>query len=102
MEALSYLASLAANRSGGDYLKLGLDVAGYRSKRESDLAALARRIGARVLKNGRSQELEPNEPPTSVESSTVPSVRWKGYTAKAVEKENDRRVIIYPRQSCSP
>ena len=41
MESLSYLASLVANRLEGDYIKLGLDVAGYRDKRESDLTALA-------------------------------------------------------------
>ena len=33
MESLSYLASLVANRLEGDYIKLGLDVAGYRDKR---------------------------------------------------------------------
>ena len=33
MESLSYLASLLANRLEGDYIKLGLDVAGYRDKR---------------------------------------------------------------------
>ena len=44
MESLSYLASLVANRLEGDYIKLGLDVAGYRDKRESDLTALAQRI----------------------------------------------------------
>ena len=43
MESLSYLASLVANRLEGDYIKLGLDVAGYRDKRESDLTALAQR-----------------------------------------------------------
>jgi len=35
MESLSYLASLVANRLEGDYIKLGLDVAGYRDKREN-------------------------------------------------------------------
>ena len=30
----------------------GLDVAGYRDKRESDLTALAQRIGAKVRKTG--------------------------------------------------
>ena len=45
MESLSYLASLVANRLEGDYIKLGLDVAGYRDKRESDLTALAQRWG---------------------------------------------------------
>ncbi len=34
MESPSYLASLVANRLEGDYIKLGLDVAGYRDKRE--------------------------------------------------------------------
>ena len=43
MESLSYLASLVANRLEGDYIKLGLDVAGYRDKRESDLTALVPR-----------------------------------------------------------
>ena len=54
MESLSYLASLVANRLEGDYIKLGLDVAGYRDKRESDLTVLAQRIGAKVRKTGRS------------------------------------------------
>ena len=62
MESLSYLASLVANRQKGDYLKLGLDVAGYRNKRESDLEALARRIGAKVAKTGRPFAMEPMNP----------------------------------------
>ena len=95
MEALSYLASLAANRSGGDYLKLGLDVAGYRSKRESDLAALARRIGARVLKNGRSQELEPMNP---YERRIIHSAisEMEGVHSESRGEGSDRRVVIYP------
>ena len=59
MESLSYLASLVANRLEGDYIKLGLDVAGYRDKRESDLTALAQRIGAKVRKTGRSLPWSP-------------------------------------------
>lgn len=62
MESLSYLVSLAANRAGGDYEKFGLDVAGYRSKREKDLTALAKRIGAKVQKTGRSHMFEPMNP----------------------------------------
>ena len=68
MESLSYLASLVANRLEGDYIKLGLDVAGYRDKRESDLTALAQRIGAKVRKTGRSFAMEPMNP-TSAASS---------------------------------
>lgn len=95
MEALSYLAGLVANRSGGDYLKLGLDVAGYRSKRESDLAALARRIAARALKTGRSQELEPMNPyERRIIHSAVSSV--EGVHSESRGEGADRRVVIYP------
>ena len=36
MESLSYLASLVVNRMEGPYVKLGLDVGGYRDKREDE------------------------------------------------------------------
>ena len=44
MESLSYLTSLVINRMEGPYIKLGLDVGGYRNKREDDLGALAKRL----------------------------------------------------------
>ena len=50
MESLSYLASLVINRMEGPYVKLGLDVGGYRNKREDDLSALAKRIADRVIR----------------------------------------------------
>ena len=62
MEAMSYLCSLVANRAGGEYEKMSLDVNGYRSKREQNLIALAKRIGAKVARTGRSQMLEPMNP----------------------------------------
>ena len=62
MESLSYLASLVANRLPGEYIKLGLDVAGYRGKREKDLEALARRMGAKVARTGRSWAMDPMNP----------------------------------------
>lgn len=52
MESLSYLASLVVNRMEGPYIKLGLDVGGYRNKREDDLSALAKRIADRVIRTG--------------------------------------------------
>src|SRR5699024_11602158 len=62
MESLSYLASLVANRMEGDYIKLGLDVAGYRGKRENDLTALAQKIGQKVRRSGRCFSMEPMKP----------------------------------------
>ena len=62
MESLSYLASLVVNRMEGSYVKLGLDVGGYRNKREDDLSALSKRIADRVIRTGCYYEMEPMNP----------------------------------------
>jgi len=94
MESLSYLASLVANRLEGDYIKLGLDVAGYRDKRESDLTALAQRIGAKVRKTGRSFAMEPMNP---YERRIIHSAIGKMEDVRSESKGEgrDRRVVIY-------
>lgn len=94
MESLSYLASLVANRLEGDYIKLGLDVAGYRDKRESDLTALAQRIGAKVRRTGRSFAMEPMNP---YERRIIHSAigKMEGVCSESKGEGRDRRVVIY-------
>ncbi len=94
MESLSYLASLVANRMEGDYMKLGLDVAGYRGKREQDLTALAQRIGAKVRKTGRSFAMEPMNP---YERRIIHSAigKMEGVRSESKGEGRDRRVVIY-------
>ena len=94
MESLSYLASLVANRLEGDYIKLGRDVAGYRDKRESDLTALAQRIGAKVRKTGRSFAMEPMNP---YERRIIHSAigKMEGVRSESKGEGRDRRVVIY-------
>ena len=94
MESLSYLASLVANRLEGDYIKLGLDVAGYRDKRESDLTVLAQRIGAKVRKTGRSFAMEPMNP---YERRIIHSAisKMEGVRSESKGEGRDRRVVIY-------
>ncbi len=94
MESLSYLASLVANRLEGEYIKLGLDVAGYRGKRESDLTALAQRIGAKVRKTGRSFAMEPMNP---YERRIIHSAigKMEGVRSESKGEGRDRRVVIY-------
>ena len=93
MEALGYLTSLAGNRLEGDYEKIGLDVAGYRSKREKDLAALARRVGARVQKTGRSHMFEPMNP---YERRIIHSAisEMEDLTSESTGEGADRRVVV--------
>ena len=94
MESLSYLASLVANRLEGDYIKLGLDVAGYRDKRESDLTALAQRIGTKVRRTGRSFAMEPTNP---YERRIIHSAigKMEGVRSESKGEGRDRRVVIY-------
>lgn len=94
MESLSYLASLVANRLEGDYIKLGLDVSGYRGKREQDLTVLAQRIGNKVRKTGRSFAMEPMNP---YERRIIHSAigKMEGVRSESKGEGKDRRVVIY-------
>ena len=94
MESLSYLAILVANRLEGDYIKLGLDVAGYRDKRENDLTVLAQRIGNKVRKTGRSFAMEPMNP---YERRIIHSAigKMEGVRSESKGEGRDRRVVIY-------
>ena len=95
MESLSYLASLVANRLPGEYIKLGLDVAGYRGKREKDLEALARRMGAKVARTGRSWAMDPMNPyERRIIHSTISGM--EGVRSESRGEGADRRVVIYP------
>ena len=64
LDALQYLANLAANRAEGkdDHERITVDVAGYRARREEKLRELARRQAEKVQKDGRSVMLEPMNP----------------------------------------
>ena len=94
MESLSYLASLVANRMEGDYIKLGLDVAGYRGKRENDLTALVQKIGQKVRRSGRCFSMEPMNP---YERRIIHSAisQMEGLRSESKGEGKDRHVVIY-------
>lgn len=94
MESLSYLASLVVNRMEGPYIKLGLDVGGYRGKREDDLAALARRIADRVIRTGCYYEMEPMNPyERHIIHTSVADI--EGVRSESKGEGPNRRVVIY-------
>ena len=69
-------------------------MAGYRGKRESDLTALAQRIGAKVRKTGRSFAMEPMNP---YERRIIHSAisKMEGVRSESKGEGRDRRVVIY-------
>ena len=98
MDALQYLANLVANKKTAgekrEYIKITMDVAGYRAKREAALRALARRMAARVLKYKKSFMFEPMNPyERRIIHSEAQSIA--GVSTNSIGAENNRRVVMY-------
>ncbi len=98
MDALQYLANLAANKKikgeKRDYVKITLDIEGYRAKREEALRALARRMAAKVVKYKKSVMLEPMNPyERRIIHSEVQGIA--GVSTNSIGSENNRRVVMF-------
>ena len=98
LDALQYLLNLAANRREDgekrEYLKVTLDIEGYRAKREETLRALARKQADKVLKYKRSVMLEPMNPyERRIIHSEVQTI--KGVSTNSIGSENNRKIVIY-------
>ncbi len=98
LDALQYLANLAANKKikgeKREYVKISLDVEGYRAKREETLRALARRRAAQVLKGKKSVMLEPMNPyERRIIHSEVQGIA--GVSTNSIGSENNRRVVMF-------
>ena len=98
LDSLQYLVNLAANqKSEGEkreFVKITIDIEGYRAKREEALRALARRMADRVIKYKKSVMLEPMNPyERRIIHSEVQNI--KGVSTNSIGSENNRKVVIY-------
>lgn len=98
LDALQYLANLAANKKEDgekrEYVKVTVDVEGYRAKREEALRALARRMADKVLRYKKSVMLEPMNPyERRIIHSAIQEI--DGVSTNSIGSENNRRVVIY-------
>lgn len=98
LDALQYLANLAANKreedESRDYVHITVDIENYRSKRETALRALARRMADKVEKTGKPVMLEPMTPyDRRIIHSEVQGI--EGVSTNSVGADSDRRVVIY-------
>ncbi len=92
LDALQYLASLAAN-NGGSHYKISLNIGSYREKREETLVALAKKIAAQVLKTEKSRTLEHMNPyERRIIHTTVQSI--EGVVSKSFGEGSARRIVI--------
>lgn len=98
LDALQYLLNLAANRRENgekrEYVKVTLDIEGYRAKREETLRTLARRQAEKVLKYKKSVMLEPMNPyERRIIHSEVQNI--EGVSTNSIGSENNRKIVIY-------
>ena len=98
MDSLQYLANLAANQKVNgekrEFVKLIVDIEGYRAKREETLRALARRMADKVVKYKKSVMLEPMNPyERRIIHSEVQNI--KGVSTNSIGSENNRKVVIF-------
>ena len=93
LDAMQYLAGLAANREDGDYVRIVLDSGNYRDKRRTTLEQLAKKLANSVIKSGRSTTLEPMNPyERRIIHATISDIN--GVTSSSIGEEPNRRVVI--------
>ena len=98
LDSLQYLANLAANKKVDgkkeDYVKVSIDVEGYRAKREETLRAMARRMASKVLKYKKSVMLEPLNPyERRIIHSEIQNI--EGVSTNSIGSENNRKIVIF-------
>lgn len=62
LDAIQYILSLNANKDREDYIRILLDVKGYRAKREKTLRQLAQNMAKKAKRTKRPVKLEPMNP----------------------------------------
>lgn len=93
---LQYLISLGTNHGPGEYLRINLDIEGYRQKRAESLVQLAENTAQRVTQEGRRRVLEPMNPydrriiHTALQDNNQVVTRSEG-------REPYRRVVVAPK-----
>lgn len=93
LDAVQYLASMAANRGDKEYYRIMLDSCGYREKRKTILEELAGKIARTVLRTGRTSTLEPMNPyERRIIHSAISAI--EGVSSKSIGEEPYRRVVI--------
>jgi len=95
LDAIQYLANIVANRWIDEYLRVIVDVAGYRRRREQRLQQTAKRTASRVLEIGRESKLKPMSPAERrVIHMTLRDT--EGITTYSEGSEPRRYVVIAP------
>ncbi len=98
LDSLQYLANLASAKKNAEgernRRRVTIDIEGYRAKREETLRALARKMAAKALRNGRNVMLEPMSAyERRIIHSEVQNI--EGVATNSIGADNNRKIVIY-------
>lgn len=93
LDAIQYLLSLTENKNRSEYIRVTLDINGYREKREESLVSLAHKMAEKAVRTGRNIRLEPMNP---YERRIIHSALQdnEGIFTSSEGKEPYRKVVI--------
>lgn len=95
LDAIQYLATLAANKDKEDFYRITIDIENYREKRAETLRTLARRMSEKVLKYKKSFALEPmNAYERRIIHTECQNIA--GVTTYSIGDGADRKIVIAP------
>jgi len=95
LRALQLLVRTLVGRKLGNNVNFTVDVEGYDERRRQSLANLANRVATRVIKTGRSIELEPMSPKER-RIIHISLASQDGIHTESSGDGRDRRVVIKP------
>lgn len=97
LDALQYLTSLVTNKGEENYIRVSLDIEGYREKREETLIRLAKGKASVVMKTHRSVTLEPMNPN---ERRIIHSAlqEFRNIYTYSIGDDPNRRIVIAPKK----
>ncbi len=95
LDAIQYLSNLVLNKHTEDRKRVVVDISGYRKRREDSLKSLAVRTAEKVVRVGKSYEMEPMNP---AERRIIHFALqdFPGVTTFSEGEEPERCVIISP------
>jgi spoIIIJ-associated protein len=93
--ALQFLTHRVVNRPGLERRHILVDAEGYRSRRDSSLASMARRLGRQAVEQGKIITFEPMNP-RDRRVVHLALAKFEGVITKSDGEGDDRRVQIIP------
>lgn len=101
LEAIQYLTTRIAHKSGEPRRHVSVDAEGYRARHEDQLSEMAKRLGARVAKEGKVITFDP----MSARDRRIVHMALREFPGVRTESRGegpDRRVQIIPVRAGDP